>query len=114
MKPVRLVFLTAALWAAFLCSADAQVLCADRQAIVDQLGAQHGEKLAGIGLTANGQVLELFAAPSGNWTIIMTRPDGASCLMSVGEGWQSVQPTRGSLPGREVSPSPGSDPEAGA
>jgi hypothetical protein len=35
-----------------------------------------------------GRLLEVFATGSGStWTIVMTRPDGTSCVVASGEAW---------------------------
>jgi hypothetical protein len=41
-------------------------------------------------VTATGSLLEVLASPSGTWTIIVTIPNGPTCLVSSGEGWRSA------------------------
>ena len=39
-----------------------------------------------------GGVVEILTSPDGNtWTIIVTTPQGMSCLVAAGEGWRAVE-----------------------
>jgi hypothetical protein len=68
-------------------------VCADRDIIVQKLAEKYGEVQRGLGLTGNGQVVELFASEkTGTWTITATRPDGSTCLIAAGEDWNHVEP----------------------
>ena len=73
--------------------AAAQTICGDHDEIKAQLETQHAETLKSVGLAVNGNVIELYAAASGSWTMVLSRPDGTSCLINHGEAWQDV-PTR--------------------
>lgn len=60
--------------------------CAERADLVARLAQEYGEHRQAAGLAGGDGLLELFAAPStGTWTITVTRPDGISCLLAVGE-----------------------------
>lgn len=71
-------------------TADAQQrICAQRDQIVEQLDTRHNEDRVALGLQPDSNVLEVFASDeSGTWTIIVTAPNGVSCLVAVGEAWQ--------------------------
>jgi hypothetical protein len=59
--------------------------------LAEMLGQKFTEQPTGLGLQSNGQVLELFVANDGtSWTIVVTRPDGWSCIVAVGEHWEAV------------------------
>lgn len=46
----------------------------------------------GLGLTPDGQLLEMWANPeSGTWTLLVTNPAGVSCIVASGAGWQSSE-----------------------
>ncbi len=71
--------------------ASAQSLCTTHAEVTKQLESRHSESRVGIGLASTGQVLEVFTTGDGSsWTIVMTRPDGMSCLVAAGEAWESV------------------------
>ena len=67
-----------------------QNICGDRSRFVDQLHEQYGEAPAALGLASNGTVVELLTSAVGSWTIIVTRPNGVSCVVASGESWQDV------------------------
>lgn len=73
-----------------LSSASAQVPCSPREQLVTTLTKQFKETPVGIGLAQPGQVLEVFASPSGSWSMVMTMPNGTSCLIAAGENWEMI------------------------
>lgn len=66
--------------------------CAPRPDLVEILSERGGENWHSSGLVQNGTVVETFAAENGNWTILITRPDGVSCLLAAGEAFDSGAP----------------------
>jgi len=83
--------LFAAFLAVFLCFTGnvwAQSACFERTALLKYLSGKFKEAPVAAGLAANGSVLELFSSPDGEtWTIVLTHPNGASCVMASGENW---------------------------
>lgn len=75
--------------------AQAQEVCGDRKEIIARLENGYQEHQKGVGLSANGGVVELFVAPSGSWTLMVTNPSGISCLIAAGDGWQTVERASG-------------------
>jgi len=80
--------------------AQAQMLCGERDAVVQSLTAVHGETLRGIGLAHEGAVVEVWAAEDGAWTITVTLPAGVTCVIGSGEAYQAI----GVLPAAEGDP----------
>ena len=65
--------------------------CASRADVVDGLSKAYEELPRGLGLTGSGGVVEVLTSPSGDtWSIIVTWPDGRSCLVAAGESWQTL------------------------
>lgn len=65
--------------------------CAPRGAIVERLESKYGESRQTIGLGTDNAVVEVFAsADTGTWTILVTRPNGISCLVAAGQGFELV------------------------
>ncbi|MCI4665057.1 MAG: hypothetical protein MRY74_10090 [Neomegalonema sp.] len=62
--------------------------CKSRAAIVEYLKKVHGETLYGAGKQSRTKIVELFVSSKGNWTMVVTRPDGMSCPVAVGERWR--------------------------
>lgn len=80
---VALIFVTQAVYAAPQCGPRAMVL--------DQLAKRYGETRRSVGIAANNTVMEVFAsADSQSWTITATSPDGNTCLVASGEGFEAV------------------------
>ncbi len=82
--------LAAALVAAFsLPAGDAEAarVCGPRETIAKRLADGYGERPAAAGVTRAGSLIELYVAPSGSFTLVVTRPDGLACLLAAGEGW---------------------------
>lgn len=72
----------------------AQQACAPHEIVAERLGERYGESRAGLGLTHDNYILEVWANPdSGTWTITMTAPGGPTCLAAAGEGWQALSET---------------------
>jgi len=74
--------------------AQQELMCAPREEVARQLGAQFSEVAVTRGLTGDGMLLEVFASPEGTWTAVLSEPKGVSCLVSGGEAWQMVDPSR--------------------
>ena len=89
-------FLTAMLgalligWGAFSSSAQAQKICGEHSTVVASLEKTYSETPVSMGLASNGAVIEILASPSGSFTIILTRPNGLSCVMAAGENWEDL------------------------
>ncbi len=77
-------------WTTFPPAAQAQAVCGEHSDVVSKLKKGHSEDPVSIGLASNGAVIEVFASPSGTFTIVMTLPNGISCLMTAGESWQDL------------------------
>ncbi|MBT3361919.1 MAG: hypothetical protein HN403_20025 [Rhodospirillales bacterium] len=71
--------------------ASAQVAaCGDRGSIAEKLDDGYSELPVAMGLSANGSVVEVFASMTGTFTIIVTQPDGMSCILVTGESWEGI------------------------
>ena len=65
--------------------------CAPRDAAIVNLAAKYGETRQTIGLGSGGSVVEMFAnTESGGWTVLVTRPDGISCIAVHGQSFAIV------------------------
>jgi hypothetical protein len=76
---------------ALVAPGQAQVPCAPRELMVRGLAEKHGEARVGIGLAANGQVVEIWRNPvTGTWTITASTPAGVMCMVASGEGFEDL------------------------
>jgi len=74
--------------------------CGPRDAVLKHLQERFAETRRGIGIAANDTVMELFAAETVTWTITVTLPDGNTCLVASGVGYEPIT---------EALPAPGID-----
>jgi len=72
----------------------AQMACAARDQAAKNLNAVHQEAPVAAGVAENGFLIEVFASPQSTFTILITRPDGVSCLIATGDGWIIAKPTK--------------------
>ena len=74
--------------------ADAQTarpVCGERTEILKRLEQRHDETPQALGLSADGGVLEILVSPEGGWTILVTYPKRPTCVVAVGQAWQTLQ-----------------------
>jgi len=92
LKTVTAAALASALVASTGASAQQQrVPCGERTAIMSHLEDGYSEKPIAMGLDAQGRVLEVLAAPSGTWTMLVSTPGGLTCLIASGVAWEELQ-----------------------
>lgn len=77
--------------------------CAERNLIVDRLSTKYGETRQSAGLNQNNGMVEVFASDdTGTWTILVTMPNGMSCLMAAGKAWQGETASSTSLTDKDA------------
>jgi len=74
-------------------SATAQTqLCDQRAKVIGHLAQKYQEAPVAIGVTTSGGMVEvLTSGDGGTWTIILSNPNGTSCLVAAGEGWRNLK-----------------------
>ncbi|UVK40705.1 hypothetical protein LHFGNBLO_002210 [Mesorhizobium sp. AR10] len=66
--------------------------CAPRPELLKQLSKRFNEAPVALGLAKNGSVIEVLTSDDGEtWTILISQPNGPSCLVAVGEGWEELK-----------------------
>lgn len=76
-------------------TAEQQALsCANRADMVELLARRFGEAPRAVGLANPSAVIEVFTSRAGTWTILLSKPDGASCIVSAGSNWEENPPLR--------------------
>ncbi len=68
-------------------SVHAQERCGERSKFVELMETRFGETHQAFGITSEGTMVELFASPSGTWTLVLSLPNGSSCLIGAGTDW---------------------------
>lgn len=74
-------------WSALPTPAIAQSVCVDRAEAAMNLKKKFAEVPVSMVLSKQGTVIEVFASSEGSWSIVMTFPNGMSCIMAAGEEW---------------------------
>ena len=70
--------------------AAAQTACSPRNDVVGHLANKYGGAPVAIGVTDKGGLVEVLTTGDGNtWTIIVSQPNGNSCMVAAGEGWRT-------------------------
>ena len=85
-------------WLGVLASASAQApdaalapACHSHADLTEMLNQKFAEQPSAVGLQADGHLGEVFVSSQGtSWTIVITRPDGWSCIVAVGEHWEAL------------------------
>ncbi len=90
-KTLMATTLATALATLAVSTASAQTMCNKRSEFLSALEKGYSEAPVALGLVSNGSVLEVLSSEKGTWTIIVTMPDGNSCVVASGEAWQDVK-----------------------
>jgi phage/plasmid primase-like uncharacterized protein len=70
--------------------ATAQVQCGQRDKIVEWLAVKYKEAPIAAAVSSEGSLIEVLSTHDGDtWTLIVTSPDGNSCLIASGQGWRA-------------------------
>lgn len=68
--------------------------CGARTTVLDYLSAKYSEKPIAMGIAANGGLIEVLTSKEGStFTIIVTMPEGETCMVAAGEGWEALSAT---------------------
>ncbi len=69
-------------------SASAQQICMERADMSSLLGDRFAESRVAGGLSSNGRLVEIYASGGGaTWTMVVTTPQGHSCVVASGKAW---------------------------
>ncbi|MDH5410826.1 MAG: hypothetical protein OEY16_05510 [Alphaproteobacteria bacterium] len=64
-------------------------VCGKRNDIISRLENGYQEFNSAMGVSTNGSLVELYTSENGTWTLMLTRPDGVSCLIAAGQNWEA-------------------------
>lgn len=69
--------------------------CNQREDVLKLLSEKYKESRIAFGVTHNGGLVEVLKSTKESkedtWTIIITSPQGVSCLVAAGEGWRKME-----------------------
>lgn len=65
--------------------------CGPRAQVMEVLATKYRESRRGIGMAGASGVVEVFASSdTGSWTVTVSLPDGRTCLLASGTGWETL------------------------
>ena len=68
-----------------------KIVCVERDRVLKEFLSKYAESVRGMGLTPAGNLIELLTSKGGEtWTILVTKPDKMSCIVSFGKHWSAV------------------------
>jgi len=70
-------------------AAASPVYCGPRKAMLTKLADSLHEQPSSVALTSDGQLLEVLKSDDLAWAILITTPQGLSCVIAEGQCWQS-------------------------
>lgn len=68
----------------------AQPVCGAHNTVSENLKEAYAEAPISMGVTTGGGIIEVFASDEGSWTMVITQPNGVSCLIAVGQSWENL------------------------
>ncbi len=67
------------------------MLCGKRAEMIKVLEKRFHEGRVAVGLSQkSSEAFEVFASPTGTWTVLMTTRTGKTCIMATGHSWKNV------------------------
>ncbi len=79
--------------------AAAEPSCTTRQTVLDYLAREYHEAPVAMGTANNGGLVEILTNSAGStWTILITMPDGMTCMIAAGHDWRALTTTTAARP----------------
>jgi hypothetical protein len=73
--------------------AAAQEICGTRADLLKELTRRYSEAPVAVGLANSGALVEILTNGNGStWSIMVSQPNGTSCLVAAGKEWQDLKP----------------------
>lgn len=64
--------------------------CGRHEKVTAFLSKKYKEEVTAMGLVSNKGFMQLFVAESGTWTILLTTPQGISCIVAAGDSYETA------------------------
>ncbi len=71
-------------------TADAGVPCGPRTDIIKMLTDKYSEQPRAMAIAGQTSLIEVFTSKAGSWTILVTQPKGATCIIGAGQSWEDI------------------------
>ena len=69
-------------------------MCGKRVDFIKALNDKYQESGKALGIAGQVNLVEIFASKAGTWTILVTTPEGKSCIIAAGSSWEELPPTK--------------------
>jgi len=79
---------------AFSSQAQAIGMCGSRADFIKALSDKYQETGKALGIAGQVNLVEIFASKAGTWTILVTTPEGKSCIIAAGSSWEDLPPSK--------------------
>ncbi len=66
-------------------------VCSKREKFTSFLAKKYNEVPKAMGLVSNSGMMEVYVSKQGTWSILMTAPNGITCLIAAGNNWQGLK-----------------------
>ena len=67
-------------------------VCSDHSKVLDKFAEVYKENRVAGGLTRDGRLIEVLSTDDGRtWTIVVSQPNGETCVIMAGEGWRKLK-----------------------
>ena len=67
---------------------------ASRADFIKALNDKYQESGKALGIAGQVNLVEVFASKAGTWTILVTTPEGKSCIIAAGSSWEDLPPSK--------------------
>ena len=64
--------------------------CGKHDKVTAFLSKKYKEQVAAMGLVSNKGFMQLFVADTGTWTVLLTTPEGISCIVAAGDSYETA------------------------
>jgi len=88
--PVLMSLLAASFFLGSFQQAHAAV-CSERKKFTAFLVKKYKELPKAVGLVSNTGMMEVYVSEQGTWSILMTTPNGMTCLIAAGDHWEGMK-----------------------
>jgi len=68
-------------------------MCGARADFLEALKSKYQETGRALGIAGEVNLVEVFASKAGSWTILVTTPQGKSCIIAAGKSWETLPET---------------------
>jgi hypothetical protein len=89
MKTFAFLFSVSAILAVAV-PADAAAPCGARADIIKMLSDKYSERPRAMAIAGQTNLIEIFTSKAGSWTMLVTQPKGATCIIGAGQSWEDI------------------------